>query len=303
MCPGLCYFVVHSGPPASQFIPHILSQPLSQPSTPPPTQVEDRTDLLVIGGVAIDLSCDTTAPEPTLRTSNPSQNTETLGGVGKNVALAAQLAGAKVRLVSAIGSDLAGEWAIQHMEKKGMDTSGVEIQKEGSTSRYVAVNCGGGELFVACADMDVVEKIDHEWIKTQIERSHAKYICVDGNLSPLNLQGIMNGAKKLDANGLLPHSAYNRHRLTQVVIFEPTSTAKSTRILSPSLGVFPNSSLSISTPNDLELGAMFSYARESGLFESKDWWKIIDNINVDSAFLRRPRSLSMPFLPNLLTNE
>jgi pseudouridine-5'-phosphate glycosidase/pseudouridine kinase len=121
--------------------------------------------------------------------------------VGKNVALAAQLAGAKVRLISAVSSDLAGKWVIQQMEKNGMDTGGIEVREEGSTARYVAVNGGMGELFVACADMKVVEKMDPGWVRAQMERSRAKYICVDGNLSPVTLQEILKVSTEVDANG------------------------------------------------------------------------------------------------------
>jgi len=36
---------------------------------------------------------------------------------------------------------------------------------------------------------------------------------------------------------------------------------------------------------------MFTHAREIGMFEREDWWRVIDNINIDSMFLN---SISSP---------
>lgn len=75
-----------------------------------------RADILVAGSVALDLNCNfhnDRYPEPkpvspVLYTSNPAGITQSIGGVGHNVALAAQSVhrGLKVRLCSMIGSDM-----------------------------------------------------------------------------------------------------------------------------------------------------------------------------------------------------
>ena len=86
-------------------------------SAPPPVSEEapadPRTDVLVAGSVAIDLSCDydgskkgDASPQP--HTSNPSTITQSIGGVGHNVALAAHRASshARVKLCSLVGDDV-----------------------------------------------------------------------------------------------------------------------------------------------------------------------------------------------------
>lgn len=72
-----------------------------------------KADILVAGSVALDLSCDYSAPKagevaPALHTSNPAFISQSIGGVGHNVALAAHSVSkqARVRLCSMVGDDV-----------------------------------------------------------------------------------------------------------------------------------------------------------------------------------------------------
>lgn len=75
-----------------------------------------RADIVVAGSVALDLNCnfhndvyDEPRPiTPILHTSNPAGITQSIGGVGHNVALAAQSVhrSLSVKLCSMIGSDM-----------------------------------------------------------------------------------------------------------------------------------------------------------------------------------------------------
>lgn len=73
--------------------------------------------ILVAGSVAVDLSCDyacevaggkTHNKSPTLQTSNPAVIGQSIGGVGRNVALAAQLVSkaSEIKLCSMVGDDM-----------------------------------------------------------------------------------------------------------------------------------------------------------------------------------------------------
>lgn len=86
--------------------------------TPKSTPKEDiqkprEADVLVAGSVAVDLSCDYSsskpgdvAPQP--HTSNPSSISQSIGGVGRNVALAAHSVSkqAHVKFCSMVGDDV-----------------------------------------------------------------------------------------------------------------------------------------------------------------------------------------------------
>lgn len=77
---------------------------------------QSKADILVAGSVALDLNCnfhndrypDPKPVSPVLYTSNPAGITQSIGGVGHNVALAAQSVhrDLKVKLCSMIGSDM-----------------------------------------------------------------------------------------------------------------------------------------------------------------------------------------------------
>ena len=94
-------------------------QTTSSPSPPPGNVgVADVTtttdaDILVAGSVAVDLSCDYAGAgasnvTPKAHTSNPAVISQSIGGVGHNVALAAHRASRlnKVKLCSLVGDDV-----------------------------------------------------------------------------------------------------------------------------------------------------------------------------------------------------
>lgn len=71
-----------------------------------------NTSVLVAGSVAVDLSCDYSGRKgdssPELHTSNPAAISQSIGGVGHNVALAAHRASSRatVKLCSLVGDDV-----------------------------------------------------------------------------------------------------------------------------------------------------------------------------------------------------
>lgn len=88
----------------------------SEPELPEVEKTSYKADILVAGSVALDLNCnfhndryDEPKPlVPKFNTSNPAGITQSIGGVGHNVALAAQSIhrGLHVKLCSMIGSDM-----------------------------------------------------------------------------------------------------------------------------------------------------------------------------------------------------
>lgn len=76
-------------------------------------QPAGKTDILVAGAVALDLSCDYASKKPgdvapQAHTSNPAQISQSIGGVGHNVALAIHRASsrANVKFCSLVGDDV-----------------------------------------------------------------------------------------------------------------------------------------------------------------------------------------------------
>jgi pseudouridine-5'-phosphate glycosidase/pseudouridine kinase len=277
---------------------------VSDPSTssPPPAQEHNETetpsnqtraekaDVLVAGSLAIDLSCDY-APlgdgskeiSPFPHTSNPAIIGQSLGGVGHNVALAASYAGSSVLFCSAVADDLSGQAALSALEKENLSAEGVQTLPPSlgvRTAQYVAVNDAKKDLVVAMADMGIMELPEHDlnfngfWDPI-LARTKPNWVVVDANWSAGVLAKWITSARKNGAR----------------VAFEPVSTAKATRIFSkegsgtvigPS-DTIPNHKLNLAAPNNLELASLYHTARNNGLFDSPEWWSIIDGLGMSSS--------------------
>lgn len=249
-----------------------------------------------------------------MHTSNPSKITQSAGGVGHNVAVAAHLAGAKVALASVVADDLAGQSLLEHIRQTGLPSKYIRqlpTSKGARTAQYVAVNDTKKDLTMAMADMSILLRPELEstnyWLEA-IKKSCPKWAVVDANWSPAILSSILSAAKSQDVK----------------VAFEPVSTAKaarlfhsSTTIMSPSK-VVPNHIVSLASPNQMELTSIYESARDTLMFESEAWWKVIDSFGFTGA-ASRDRLVAvagsdlveqgipqqciqlLPFIPNLVT--
>lgn len=274
--------------PRQDQIPKFENTP--EPTTPaPPLPSTEKTDVLVAGSLAIDLSCDYTpfgdervqvAPVP--HTSNPAVIGQSLGGVGHNVAIAASYVGSNVLLCTVVADDLSGRAALASLEKEGLSKKGVQVLPSTSgtrTAQYVAINDAKKDLLVAMADMGIVELPEDQlnfegfW-EPLIERRKPRWVVLDANWHPEVLMKWASLAQKHGAR----------------VAFEPVSTAKSRRLfgrdatgagaaIGPAQTV-PSHAVSLACPNRLELAAMYASAREALLFDSPSWWSIIDAMNL-----------------------
>ena len=240
-------------------------------------------ELLVAGAVANDTICDyIPAPassariSPALHTSNPSNISQSAGGVGRNVAVAAHFAGAKVGLASAVADDIAGASLLAQLSHTGLATEYVRRLKasdDARTAQYVAVNDGKKDLVLAMADMSILAHRGlepAEYWRSCLESSKPKWIVVDGNWSPAIMSSIFAAAKSFS----IPTA------------FEPVSTAKAVRLFAKEAAsitptsTIPNHSLQLASPNALELSAMYTAAREAGYFETQEWWQAIDSFDL-----------------------
>lgn len=190
-------------------------------STPP----SEKVDILVAGAVAVDVSCNYTPfdksadSQPLIHTSNPASITETTGGVGFNVATAAQYASKtnSVQLCSLIATDTAGQLALTTMSEFGLRSDGITTlaaDANTKTAKYVAVNTTGNDLFVAMADMDILggarDDFQSQW-QSKIDAAKPKWVVVDANWHPSAFKQWITAASASGAK----------------VAFEPVSTAKS----------------------------------------------------------------------------
>ncbi|KAF2012231.1 hypothetical protein BU24DRAFT_397180 [Aaosphaeria arxii CBS 175.79] len=300
---------VHDTPPAAS---RTTSSDISISESPP--------DIIVAGALAVDFSCDF-APlsssqnqvDPSLHTSNPAVISQSLGGVAHNIAKAAQLVGASVRLYSAVGDDLSGRAAVSQMQSEGMQTEAIwTLPQPLRTAQYVAVNNAHKDLTMAMADMSILESItpssiNEHWLTTP-STAKPKCLIADANWTSESLQAWFQYGKSINA--------FN--------IFEPVSTAKSTRLFSrPSpdnpTPIFPTNLVDLATPNIYELTTLHNTALELDLFSTfSSWFRVIDALGIPSSGLRVPLAHTtnpelvdagipqqaiklLPFIPTILT--
>jgi pseudouridylate synthase / pseudouridine kinase len=236
-------------------------------------------DVLVAGALAADLSCDYAPLEgfagsesPSLHTSNPASLSQSAGGVGHNVALAAHYAGASTLLCSAVGDDIAGRALIDLVRGSGLPISGIQIldpAADARTAQYVAMNDTRKDLLIAMADMSILScpllESESVWQRIMTEQ-RPTWVVVDSNWSASIMSHIISAAKSVSAR----------------VVFEPVSAQKSSRLIKlikPD-HVVPRQIVELATPNIIELQTMYHTAREALLFESESWWSIINALNL-----------------------
>ncbi|KAH7256908.1 Indigoidine synthase A like protein-domain-containing protein [Fusarium tricinctum] len=283
----------------------------------PAVTADSKADILVAGSVAVDLSCDY-APKsgdtsPVLHTSNPSSISQSIGGVGHNVALAAHSVSkhARVRLCSMVGDDVAGKTILNGLKASGLDTTyirqlGHEYHGSNRTAQYVAVNDANKNLVMAMADMGIFTNHSFpEYWKSAVRGTKPKWLVVDGNWSEKDIRAWLKAGQDQDCK----------------IAFEPVSTAKSMNLFCPQKGhpklrVFPKPTVDIASPNSYELAAMYSAARENGYLESPEWFDIIDSFGMRGARDRFVRMTSaeltdagvpvqsvqlLPYIPTIVT--
>ncbi|KAJ8130346.1 hypothetical protein O1611_g3286 [Lasiodiplodia mahajangana] len=297
--------------------PNNIAAPIEKVTTV--TEATSQADILVAGSVAVDLSCDYTGvisledPIPQLHTSNPSHISQSIGGVGRNVALAAHRVNkhTKVRLCSMVGRDFAGSTVLASLESCGMDTSCIQRlshdEHPGSrTAQYVSVNDANKHLVLAMADMDIFTNrpFSSTWAST-IKSAKPKWLVVDANWKDHDIRSWMQAGKQNEAK----------------IAFEPVSKAKSARLFCAergleSLGVFPHATVDLTTPNQYELAAMHAAAQDNEYFGDSRWWSVIDAfgmrgardrfVNITSAAMTdagipQQAVQLLPFIPTIIT--
>ena len=275
---------------------------LSQSKTRSP-----KVDVLVAGSLAIDLSCDYVpitqrgsakcVQTPVSRTSNPAMISQSLGGVGQNLATGLFYLGTSVSLCSAVGDDTVGKTAIAILNERGMQTDNIEVMKDGSRSaQYVAFNDLHKDLVIAMADMSILDKGSSDFLtkwKPHLDRCQPEWLVLDANWDADTLQEWMFAARA------------SRMK----VAYEPVSREKSGRIFGSDVtGKRLHIPLvDLATPNESELEAMWAFARLQAKYSSLwrgDRFQVQTselNLNpIDQSIMHKALDL-LPLIPCILT--
>lgn len=137
----------------------------------------------VVGGINADI-IGTPTNRPIMHDSNPGTNTLYPGGVGRNIAENIARLGIKVKLLSAVGDDFFGQFILKISEEAGIDVSDVLIAKDNETSTYVCVNDEKGDMHYAVNDMNIMDVITPEYLRSKIDIiNNGAALVIDTNIT------------------------------------------------------------------------------------------------------------------------
>lgn len=118
----------------------------------------DAPYVAVIGGANLDIHA---APAARLRLqdSNPGTVSTAPGGVARNIAENLARLGTDCRLITALGHDNHGEILLQQGRAAGIDMRHVVQLESSQTSTCVSVLEPSGDMYVAIADMSIIDEL------------------------------------------------------------------------------------------------------------------------------------------------
>lgn len=142
---------------------------------------------LVIGGINMDVLGMTDSPF-TLGDSLPGKVVLQPGGVGRNIANRLVESGAKVELLTALGTDSLSQILLQSCQELGIDLK-YALQLPGSASIYLAIHGQDGNMVSAINDMSAMDKLNPSHIQRALSAIDQMDVCVlDANPSQAVLQ-------------------------------------------------------------------------------------------------------------------
>jgi len=142
----------------------------------------DHRPILCIGASNLDRKLRTLA-KLAIGTSNPARQSESFGGVARNIAENLARMGVPSALVTAVGDDTSGRALLAHADDAGIDTRGALRVDGAASGTYTAVLDHDGEMRVALADMAVNDALTPDFFATrEQQRAGAALIVADLNL-------------------------------------------------------------------------------------------------------------------------
>lgn len=138
--------------------------------------------IVCIGGANIDRKLRL-AGALQMGSSNPATQSETPGGVARNVAENLARLGLSTQLISALGDDAAGRGLLAQAAGCGLSTQGCLLATDEPTGSYTAVLDAAGEMLAGFAAMSVAARLTPEFLsRSSAQRSMARLIVADLNL-------------------------------------------------------------------------------------------------------------------------
>jgi len=175
--------------------------------------------VVVIGGANIDLRGRPVGRVLERHTSNPGKINVGSGGVGRNIAHNLALLNVPVSLLSAVGDDGEGIRILEETGKAGVKTEQMIISGEHPTGIYLAILDEKGEIEVAVSDMQILEEITVEYLRSKAYLiKESKIVVVDTNIPRESIEYVVDLCNKVNVPLLIePVSVEKAKKLRRVL--------------------------------------------------------------------------------------
>ena len=158
----------------------------------------DRRPVTCIGAANLDRKLRSLAGIA-MRTSNPASQSESFGGVARNIAENLARMGAPVALLTATGKDSSGAALLAHAQSLGIDTGGTLQLPDLASGTYTAVLDQDGEMVVALADMALYDRLDPAFVDTcQVRIATSALVVADLNLPLQTVDAVVAQARRAE---------------------------------------------------------------------------------------------------------
>jgi pseudouridine kinase len=159
----------------------------------------DRRPVTCIGAANLDRKLRSLAGIA-LHTSNPASQSESFGGVARNIAENLARLGTPVALLTATGKDSSGAALLAHAQGLGIDTGGTLQLPEAASGTYTAVLDQDGEMVVALADMALYDRLDAAFVAaSQARIATSALVVADLNLPLATVDALVVEARRAEA--------------------------------------------------------------------------------------------------------
>ena len=189
-------------------------------SSPRLSNVRERFGgVVVIGGVNIDLRGRPTGEVLEKHTSNPGKINVDSGGVGRNITHNLALLNVPVTLLSAVGDDGEGIRILEETGKAGVKTEQMIISGEHPTGIYLAILDEKGEMEVAVSDMQILEEITVDYLRSKAYLiKESKIVVVDTNIPEESIGYVVDLCNKVKVPLLIePVSVEKAKELSKIL--------------------------------------------------------------------------------------
>jgi pseudouridine kinase len=141
-----------------------------------------RRPIVCLGGTNLDRKLHA-IESLKMGSSNPARQSESPGGVARNIAENLARLGLPVHLLTAVGRDPVGLSLLAQLQTLGVDCAGSLQAADTPTGSYTAVLDAQGELVLALAHMVLADRLDSDFLRQSApQRAAARWLVADLNL-------------------------------------------------------------------------------------------------------------------------